>query len=215
MRTTGPRHHAPRELELLSAGGCLTSQPRYDRSRGPDERESDVEPCGRDSVSVPRQSFTGEPGAAVQPPGWLSTPKGQHLRGRRAQDTKPELALRRALHALGLRFRLQRRLAPGCRPDVIFIAGRVAIFVDGCFWHGCPQHGRKTPFKGPNATLWEEKMSRNRERDARASVLASTQGYRVLRLWECEINRDRGASAALRVSALLRPPSGPASATQE
>ena len=141
---------------------------------------------------------------APQPSGWVSTAKGQHLQGRRARDTKPELALRRALHALGLRFRLQRRLAPGCRPDVVFVSARVAIFVDGCFWHGCPKHGRKTPFNGPNADLWEDKMRRNRERDQRANSIAGDQGYRVVRLWECDIVTDAQA-AAEAVQAVLRP----------
>ena len=58
----------------------------------------------------------------------------------------------------GLRFRLQRQLAKGCTPDIVMPGRRLAIFVDGCFWHGCPKHGRKSAFTGPNAQLWAEKM---------------------------------------------------------
>jgi DNA mismatch endonuclease (patch repair protein) len=64
------------------------------------------------------------------------------------------------------------------------------VFVDGCFWHSCPEHGRKTPWTGPNAELWEEKMRRNAERDMRASSLAEAKGFSVVRIWECEIARD-------------------------
>lgn len=132
---------------------------------------------------------------------WVSTPEGAHLRARRSRDTTPELLLRRAVHALGLRFRLQRRLAPGCRPDLLLVARRVAVFVDGCFWHGCPVHGRSRPWTGPNARLWEQKMVRNKERDVRSSALAEAAGYQVLRVWECEVRADP-AAAARRVADL-------------
>jgi DNA mismatch endonuclease (patch repair protein) len=110
-------------------------------------------------------------------------------------NTAPEVALRRALHAQGGRFRLHVRLARGCTPDLVMPRYRLAIFVDGDYWHGCPQHGRKTPFRGPNAALWEEKMRRNKERDARATALAEAAGWRVVRLWECEVMRDGHAAA--------------------
>ena len=63
----------------------------------------------------------------------------------------------------------------------------MAIFVDGCFWHACPTHGRKTPWTGPNASLWEAKMRRNEERDARATCLAVQAGWQVERVRECQI----------------------------
>lgn len=126
---------------------------------------------------------------------WVSTERGAHLRGRPSRDTAPELLLRRAVHALGLRFRLQRRLAPGCRPDLLLVGRRVAVFVDGCFWHGCPVHGRSRPWTGPNALLWEQKMARNKERDVRSNALAEEAGYRVLRVWECEVAADPGEAA--------------------
>jgi DNA mismatch endonuclease (patch repair protein) len=136
--------------------------------------------------------------------GWVATPQGAHLRGRPRRDTEPEVLLRRAVHARGLRFRLQRRLAPGCRPDLLLVGRRVAVFVDGCFWHGCPVHGRSRPWTGPNAALWAEKMARNRERDVRSTALAEQAGYRVLRVWECEVRADP-AAAAQRVADLAAP----------
>lgn len=127
--------------------------------------------------------------------GWVSTPASKGLRNRRNTDTGPELALRRSLHALGLRFRLHRRLAVGCTPDVVLPRYRVAVFVDGDFWHGCPQHGQRT-FTGPNAERWVRKLARTRERDERATRTAEQLGWRVVRLWECEVKADPHAAAS-------------------
>jgi DNA mismatch endonuclease, patch repair protein len=129
--------------------------------------------------------------------GWVSTEAGRHLRGRSRRDTSPEVALRRALHAMGARFRVQRRLAPGCTPDVVLPRRGLAVFVDGCFWHGCPVHGR-TEWSGPNAWLWAEKMQRNRARDSASTGKAQSLGWTVVRVWECEVRAD-AASAAQRV----------------
>src|SRR4051812_36533019 len=120
---------------------------------------------------------------------WVSTREGAHLRGRVKHGTEPEMLLRRALHALGCRYRVQKRLARGCTPDIIFSRARIAVFVDGDFWHGCPRHGR-TRFSGPNSELWETKMARNRERDNRSTKLARELGYHVVRVWECEVRSD-------------------------
>ena len=73
---------------------------------------------------------------------------------------------------------------------------RLAIFVDGCFWHGCPEHGRKNEFRGPNAELWREKMLLNAERDRRSSVLAENLGWHVVRVWECQVKGDAEAAAS-------------------
>jgi len=103
--------------------------------------------------------------------------------------------LRQALHAAGARFRLHRRLADRCTPDLVLPGRRIALFVDGCWWHSCPLHGRKTPFTGPNAALWEAKMARNRERDSYATMTAERLGWTVVRVWECEITTDAQAAA--------------------
>lgn len=128
----------------------------------------------------------------------MSTSKGSHLKGRRKVNTGPEVELRRAIHAAGGRFRLHRRVAKGCTPDLVLPGRRVAVFVDGCFWHGCPEHARISPWSGPNADLWAEKMRRNVERDRRSTALAEEHGWLVTRVWECEIFQD-AQSVALRV----------------
>lgn len=130
---------------------------------------------------------------------WTSTRAGQHLKGRKKANTEPELLLRKALHAAGARFRLHRNLAAGCTPDIVLPGRRIAVFVDGDFWHSCPVHGRKTPFTGPNANLWERKLARNKARDQRSTQLASELGWTVVRLWECSVRTDasRAAEAVL------------------
>ena len=132
---------------------------------------------------------------------WTSTDDGRHLRGRRNRDTVPEMLLRKALHAAGYRFRLQRRIAAGCTADLVLPRLRVAVFVDGDFWHGCPQHHPTDPFTGPNAQLWHAKIARNRARDQRATTVAEQAGWRVVRVWECEVREDPSAAARLVVSA--------------
>jgi DNA mismatch endonuclease (patch repair protein) len=130
----------------------------------------------------------------------VSTAEGKHLAGRKKKDTAPEIALRKALHAQGARFRLHRQLAKGCTPDIVMPGRSLAIFVDGCFWHGCPEHGRKTGFNGPNAALWQEKMQRNAERDRRSTALAREDGWNVVRVWECDVRKDPRAVAASLLS---------------
>lgn len=128
---------------------------------------------------------------------WVSTRAGRHLKGRKKVDTAPEMALRRALHRLGGRYRLHVTLEKGCTPDLLMKSRRLAVFVDGCWWHSCPAHGRQTPFTGPNAERWEQKMRRNRERDQRATEIAERLGWHVERFWECEVMADPEACARL------------------
>jgi DNA mismatch endonuclease, patch repair protein len=109
------------------------------------------------------------------------------MRANRRKDTKPELALRRALHSQGYRYRKDYRLdlASGTRvrPDIAFTARKVAVFVDGCFWHGCPQHGSKPAV---NVWYWEPKLRRNTERDRAADAALAAAGWAVVRVWEHE-----------------------------
>lgn len=127
---------------------------------------------------------------------WVSTAEGRHLSKRRKTNTSPEVELRKAVHAAGGRFRLHPQIAKGCTPDFVLPGRRVAVFVDGCFWHGCPEHGRKKPWTGPNAELWAEKMQRNQERDERSTRIAEEQGWRVVRVWECQVRNDPDGVAA-------------------
>ncbi len=136
----------------------------------------------------------------------MTTEAGRHLAGRVKEHTAPEVALRRALHAAGARFRLHPRLAKGCTPDLVLPRHRLAVFVDGCFFHSCPLHGRRTPWTGPNAALWEGKMRRNVERDASSTALAQGLGWVVVRVWEHEVTTDPGAAAARVLTAAPGPP---------
>ena len=121
---------------------------------------------------------------------WVSTAEGRHLSKRRKINTSPEVELRKAVHAAGGRFRLHPQIAKGCTPDFVLPSRRLAVFVDGCFWHGCREHGRKTAWTGPNAELWVTKMERNAERDRRSTQIAEEHGWRVIRVWECQVHRD-------------------------
>lgn len=150
--------------------------------------------------SVPAAAPVGGEPAQLEKNNWQPTEAGAHLRGRVTADTKPELALRRALHARGLRYRLNRPVG-GFRPDIVFVGRRTVVFVDGCFWHGCPVHGPKG-FRGPNADKWRAKIETNAERDQRAVRELSEQGWQVVRVWECDVKRDVGAVAELVESAV-------------
>ncbi|MEU6870707.1 very short patch repair endonuclease [Streptomyces sp. NPDC046751] len=126
--------------------------------------------------------------------GGVSPPWSAQLRGRRIRDTEPEKTLRSAVHALGLRFRLHRKVAPRCTADFVLPRHSVAVFVDGCFWHGCPSHGRRQ-FRGPNSSRWEAKITANMERDARNTQAATDAGWTVARIWECGVRADVGRAA--------------------
>ncbi len=136
---------------------------------------------------------------------WVASNASQHLRGRRKTDTHPELLLRRALHSLGVRYRLHRQIAKGCTPDIVLPKRRLAVFVDGDYWHSCPVHRRGKTIQGPNAALWAAKLARNKERDRRATLLAEQAGWQVIRVWECTVRHDPLA-AAREVLAGRNPP---------
>lgn len=105
----------------------------------------------------------------------------------RGRDTKPELKVRRALHMAGLRFRLQARDLPG-RPDIVFRSRRIAIFVQGCFWHRHPDPACKLP-RTPKSRLdfWKPKFEANVARDARDQAALREQGWTVIVIWECHL----------------------------
>ncbi|HEY9242988.1 MAG TPA: very short patch repair endonuclease [Streptosporangiaceae bacterium] len=113
--------------------------------------------------------------------------RSANMRAIRRTGTKPELALRSALHRQGYRFRKDYRLdlASGTRvrPDIAFTARRVAVFVDGCFWHVCPEHGRDPTV---NEWYWAPKLRRNMERDRAADAALAAAGWQVVRVWEHE-----------------------------
>lgn len=126
---------------------------------------------------------------------WISTEASPSLSGRKSRNTTPEVELRRALHAMGVRFRLHRRLGPACTPDFVLPGRRIAVWVDGCYWHSCPEHGRRRAFEGPNADLWAEKMARTQERDAIATREGEGLGWTAVRIWEHDVRADPAAAA--------------------
>jgi DNA mismatch endonuclease (patch repair protein) len=101
------------------------------------------------------------------------------------KHTKPELALRKALWTAGLRYRLHGRL-PG-RPDIVFPRSRVAVFIDGCFWHGCPKHAVEPK---TNNSFWAKKLSGNVDRDKRNNESLAAMGWRAIRVWEHDIKEN-------------------------
>jgi DNA mismatch endonuclease (patch repair protein) len=105
------------------------------------------------------------------------------MQGNRSKDTKPELALRRELHARGLRYFKNRRPIRTVRrtADIVFPSSRLAVFIDGCFWHGCPDHHTVAR---TNADYWSAKVERNRNRDNETDALLADAGWTVLRIWE-------------------------------
>ena len=110
--------------------------------------------------------------------------RAANMRSNRRTNTKPEMALRRALHARGYRYRKDFRLdlpLRRVRPDIAFTSRKVAVFVDGCFWHACPEHG-STPKN--NEWYWSPKLAKNMERDRAADEALRHAGWTVVRLWE-------------------------------
>jgi DNA mismatch endonuclease, patch repair protein len=116
----------------------------------------------------------------------------------RGANTAPEVAFRKALWSLGFRYRISNRM-PG-RPDILFRRARIAVFVDGCFWHGCKVH-----FVMPRTrrTFWKKKIESNISRDRRVRRQLRQSGWRVVRVWEHEIE-NRPVSALRRIVQLLR-----------
>lgn len=105
------------------------------------------------------------------------------MRANRGRDTAPELALRRLLHARGLRYFVQRRPIPDLRrtADIVFPKLKIAVFVDGCFWHGCPEHHTTAV---NNAAYWATKVQSNRERDVDTNRSLKQAGWLPVRIWE-------------------------------
>ena len=102
----------------------------------------------------------------------------------RSRDTRPEMIIRRGLHALGYRYRLHSRRLPG-KPDLVFKSRKAVIFVHGCFWHGHPCHLFKWP--ATRAAWWRAKIEGNRARDALVREQMADMGWRQLRVWECAL----------------------------
>jgi DNA mismatch endonuclease, patch repair protein len=172
----------------------------------------------RDLTPQPR-SAAGRAGSSLSAvadyPHPLNAGRSANMRANKRKDTKPELALRRALHARGYRYRKDYRLdltGARVRPDIAFTAKRVAVFVDGCFWHCCPQHGSQP---ANNTWYWQPKLARNVDRDRSADDALAAAGWEVVRIWEHEsleaavaaVVSALAGAVARRAAASSRPPS--------
>lgn len=111
--------------------------------------------------------------------------RSEIMRQVKSKNTKPELAVRSALHKRGLRYRLNYPL-PG-KPDIVFVRARVVVFIDSCFWHGCPHHLR---MPNSNREYWETKIDRNIRRDAEINAEYARSEWKQLRLWEHELKKN-------------------------
>lgn len=124
------------------------------------------------------------------------------MRANRGRDTKPEMQVRRLVHAAGLRYRVSARPERDLRrtADLLFRGAHVAVLIDGCFWHGCPQHHQAPK---ANAEFWSDKIAANRARDAETTLLLTERGWSVLRFWEHEI-RTNAQDVAARIAQEVR-----------
>ncbi len=111
--------------------------------------------------------------------------RSEVMRAVKGRDTKPEIALRKRLHALGYRYRLNAKDLPG-KPDLVFPKYKTVVFVHGCFWHGheC-KRGNRQPKQ--NADYWKGKIARNKARDKKNAAALRDLGWRVITVWECEL----------------------------
>jgi len=131
---------------------------------------------------------------------WAASPVVRRvMQGNKSRDTKPEIAVRCAVHAMGMRYRVAMRPLAGVRrtADLVFRRARVAVFVDGCFWHGCPTH--YAPPK-TNASYWATKIGGNIVRDLNTTALLRAAGWTVLRVW----SHEDPCAVATKISELVR-----------
>lgn len=158
-----------------------------------------LDPPGDSTASGPRTD-----GAS-----WASSPGvARSMRSNRRTGTRPEAALRSALHRAGLRFRKDIPVAVEggrVRPDIVFTRARLAVFVDGCFWHSCPQHAARPR---TNAAFWAAKLDRNMRRDERDTGRLEQAGWGVLRIWEHETDDLAALVERVRTVRTARLPDG-------
>ena len=127
------------------------------------------------------------------------------MQGNRSRDTKPELAVRSAVHRRGMRFRVAARPQPELprTADLVLRKSRVAVFVDGCYWHGCPEHHTQP---ATNAEYWADKIAGNVARDAETTDYLEGAGWTVLRFWEHEDPEAAADRVQQTVRAALQSP---------
>ncbi len=194
------------ELKVLPSTRRIRAYLRWsDKGRSPTKYLGPVDNDTRAANLVAGWALAVEKrlvGAQPAPQGsWASSEAVRSsMRGNRGKDTGPELRLRSLLHREGLRYRVSTRPLPELRrtADLVFTKARVAVFVDGCFWHGCAEHHR--PATNRNPEFWRDKIEGNRSRDEETNRRLSEAGWAVVRVWEHEDPVD----AAQRVIAVVR-----------
>lgn len=140
--------------------------------------------------SIPTKRGRGQPSRRIAQirqevdptPRPLDAAVSARMRRQKTAGTKPEIEIRRRLHGAGLRYRL-RHSGLGCRPDIILTRARIAVFIDGCFWHGCPDHGS---IPKNNHQWWSDKLAESQRRDLRNDRHLAENGWLVMRYWEHE-----------------------------
>ena len=136
---------------------------------------------------------------------WATSPAVRRvMQGNKSRDTRPEVAVRCAVHAMGMRYRVAERPVAALRrtADLVFSRARIAVFVDGCFWHGCPAH--HSPPKS-NAGYWAAKIATNKARDAHTTASLEDAGWTVMRFWSHEEPRGVATRIAAEVRCRLAP----------
>lgn len=166
----------------------LTTEPPHPVPRG-ETTSSRSAGETKEELAVREQTSTAVRETRTPVPPASSSSALLRMRRQRTRDTKPEIALRQELHAAGLRYRVDEAPLAGStrRADILFRRQRLAVFVDGCFWHGCPDH-----FSGTlaNSDFWAAKIAANRVRDQDTDRQLIAAGWRVLRLWEHSNSRQ-------------------------
>lgn len=116
----------------------------------------------------------------------MSMTRSENMSRIKAKDTSPEKMLRSGLWSVGLRYRVQAK-TPAGKPDIVFIRAKIAVFVDGCFWHGCPEHYVRPRSRNE---FWDRKLATNFERDRKQTLKLEELGWRVFRYWEHTVYED-------------------------
>ena len=122
------------------------------------------------------------------------------MRATKSRDTEAEMKVRRLLHAMGLRYFVEKVVinSPRRKADIVFTRAKVAVFIDGCFWHGCPKHGTSAK---ANAEFWRDKIQTNKERDLDTNKRLKKEGWLVIRAWEHENPEKIASKIATKVIA--------------
>ncbi|WP_433687604.1 very short patch repair endonuclease [Micromonospora carbonacea] len=180
-------HEVRRTKELTSATTSHGTSYRYDVGCRCDECREAHNAKSRETKQRLRASRSQREGGSVAerlPPTPPPSTASASMRSNRHRDTAPELRLRRALHKRGHRYRIGLAILTAgrrVRPDLVYTKRRLAVFVDGCFWHRCPEHGRAP--SDPSG-YWTAKLQRNVDRDIAVTEALEADGWRVIRVWE-------------------------------